>query len=208
MPISSWLNARNNTVRRYLEADKAKHYYNTNGTFIQVTDLGQVIALAMQNLSWAAKPADIFVNKDNHDKIFGRSLPRFTRDIVFVSNLYKAMKRGLNTYLELPVHANSNAPVIFKKPILRAHVFYLAQLHFYQNDRRQSARADTRRAPSCWAAPHGAGGTTNPANSATAFLGPVAGCMGGRPDGWDQQGRPEGRQRVTSGPRPRTYRAD
>jgi len=122
--------------------DTAKHYYNTNGTFIQVTDLGQVIALAMQNLSWAAKAADIFVNKDNHDKIFNHGIPRFTRDIVFVSNLYKAMKRGLNTYLELPVHANSNAPVIFKKQILRAHVFYLALLHFYQNDNRRSARAD------------------------------------------------------------------
>jgi hypothetical protein len=123
-------------------ASAANHYYNTHGTFIQVTDLAQVIALARQNLSWAAKPGDIFEDKDNHDKIFDRGIPRFTRDIIFVSNLYKAMKRGLNTYLELPVHANSNAPVIFKKPILRANVFYLALLHFYQNDRRRSARAD------------------------------------------------------------------
>lgn len=123
-------------------ADNAKHYYNTNGTFIQVTDLGQIIALARQNLSWVAKPGDIFVNKDNHDKLFDRAIPRFTRDIVFAWNLYKAMKRGLNTYLEIPVHANSNAPLIFKKQILRAHVFYLALLHFYQNDNRRSARAD------------------------------------------------------------------
>ena len=118
--------------------ENARHYYGTNGTFIQVTELAQLIALAIHNLDWAAKPGDIFENKDNHDKIFDRSIPRFTRDIVFVWNLYKAMKRGLNTYLEIPVHANSNAPVIFKKQILRAHVFYLALLHFYQSDRRQS----------------------------------------------------------------------
>jgi hypothetical protein len=123
-------------------ADNAKHYYNTNGTFVQVTDLGQIIALARQNLSAAAKPADVFVNKENHDRIFDRSVPKYVHDMVFVWNLYKAMKRGLNTYLELPTHANSNAPLIFKKQMVRAHAYYLALLHFYQSPNKRTARAD------------------------------------------------------------------
>ncbi len=42
----------------------------------------------------------------------------------------------------MPAHANSNAPVIFKKPIVRAHVYSLGLLHFYQSDNRRSARAE------------------------------------------------------------------
>ncbi len=123
-------------------ADNAKHYYATNGTYVRVVDLGQIIAMARQSLQWAAKPSEIFLNKENHDKIFDRSIPKYPRDIVFVSNLLKAMKRGLNKYLELPTHANSNAPVIFRKPIVRTHVYNLVLLHFYQNDNRWSARDD------------------------------------------------------------------
>lgn len=123
-------------------ADNAKHYYATNGTYVRVVDLGQIIAMARQSLQWAAKPSEIFLNKDNHDKIFDRSIPKYPRDIMFVSNLFKAMKRGLNKYLELPTHANSNAPVIFRKPIVRTHVYNLVLLHFYQNDNRWSARND------------------------------------------------------------------
>jgi hypothetical protein len=122
--------------------ENAKHYWSTNGTYIKVVDLAQVIALSRFNLQWAAKPSDIFVNKENHDKIFDRSIPRYPHDIVFVSNLFRAMKRGLNKYLEIPTHANSNAPVIFKKPIMRHHVYRLALLHFYQNGGRASARSD------------------------------------------------------------------
>lgn len=122
--------------------DNAKYYSNTNGTYSKVVDLGQIIALSRGELDWAAKPSEIFLNKENHDKIFDSSIPKYPRDIIFVSNLYKAMKRGLNTYLELPTHANSYAPIIFKKSIIRAHVYYLALLYFYQNDNKWSARAD------------------------------------------------------------------
>lgn len=123
-------------------AVNAKHYHATNGTYIKVTDLGQIIALSRQNLQWAAKPAEIFLNKENHDKIFDRSILKYPRDIVFVSNLHKAMKRGLENYLKLPTHAESNAPTIFVKPIVRAHTFYLALLHFCQSDKRSSVRTD------------------------------------------------------------------
>jgi hypothetical protein len=123
-------------------AENAKHYFNTNGTSVQVVDLAQIIALARQNLQWAAKPSEIFLNKERHDKIFGKDIPKYPTDIVFASNLYKAMKRGLNTFLKRPAHANSNAPIIFKKQIVRAHVFFLALLHFYQSPNKRSVRAD------------------------------------------------------------------
>ena len=122
--------------------ETAKHYYNTNGTHIEVVGLGQIIALSRRNLQWAARPSEIFVNKEKHDKIFDVAIPRYPRDAIFMWNLYKAMKRGLNKYLELPVHANSNAPVIFKKQIVRAHVFYLGMLHYYQNEGKRPIRAD------------------------------------------------------------------
>lgn len=122
--------------------ESAKYYWSTNGTFVKVVDLAQVIALSRSSLQFAAKPSEIFANKENHDKIFNRSISHYPHDIVFVSNVFRAMKRGLNNYLETPAHANSNAPVIFKKPIVRHHVYRLALLHFYQNGGRASARAD------------------------------------------------------------------
>jgi hypothetical protein len=123
-------------------SENAKHYWATNGTYVKVVDLAQVIALSRSNLQSAAKPYDIFVNKENHDRIFDRTIPRYPHDVIFVSNLFKALKRALNTYLELPSHANSNAPVIFKKPIVRHHVYRLALLHFYQKDARGATVAD------------------------------------------------------------------
>lgn len=120
----------------------AKHYWNTNGTYLKVMDLGQVIALSRAQLQWAAKPSDIFANKQNHDDTFDRTIPRYPRDMIFVSNVFRAMKRGLNKYLEMPTHANSNAPVIFKKQIVRNQIYRLALLHFYQHDGRADARAD------------------------------------------------------------------
>ena len=44
------------------------------------------------------------------------------------------MKRALNNYLELPTHSNDYTQIIYKRQIIRAHMFYLALLYFYQND--------------------------------------------------------------------------
>lgn len=123
-------------------SDNAKHYFATNGTFIRVVDLAQIVALARRNLQWAAKPSEVFINKESHDKCFDKYAVRNPRDIVFAWNLYKALKRGLNKYLEVPAQANSNAPVIFKKPIVRAHVYSLGLPHFYQSEIRRSARCE------------------------------------------------------------------
>lgn len=120
--------------------DSAKYYINTNGTYIRVMELAQVITLARGMLQWAAKPSETFLNRENHNKVFDRSIPKYPRDMIFGFNLNKALKRGLNTYLELPAHANSGATAVFKKPIIRAHLFYLGYMHFYQSDNRQAAR--------------------------------------------------------------------
>lgn len=124
------------------KADHAKYYHFTNGTYVRVVDLAQIIALARGYLHWAAKPSEIFLNKDNHDKIFDKSIPRYPDDMVFTTNLFKALKRGLNNYLQIPTHTNGTAPLIFKKPAIRAQVYRLAMLHFYQSDGKRSARED------------------------------------------------------------------
>lgn len=126
-------------------ADNARHYPATRGTYVKVMDLGQFVALSRKNLQWAAKPSEIFLNKENHDRIFDRTVPRYPRDIILTANLLKAVRRGLNRYLELPTHANGHAPLIFKKPIVRAHAYYLALLYFYQRDNKRWVRAEFSR---------------------------------------------------------------
>lgn len=59
---------------------------------------------------------------------------------IHLMNTHGMDKRGLNTYLDIPAQANSVAPQIFKKPMIRAHVYSLALLHFYQSANRQNVR--------------------------------------------------------------------
>lgn len=126
-------------------ADNAKYYPSTHGTFIKIMDLAQVIALARNSMQMAAKPGDIFLNKQNHDQVFDAKISKYTRDMIFCTNLQKCIKRGLNNYLDLPTHANSNAPTIFRKPIVRNYATRLALLYFYQNPKKDSLRADYSR---------------------------------------------------------------
>lgn len=48
----------------------------------------------------------------------------------------------MNTYLETPSQINSTAPVIFKKAIVRHHVYRLALFDFYQDESRESIREE------------------------------------------------------------------
>lgn len=123
-------------------ADNAQYYTQTNRAYIKVADLGQLIALSKQELQWAAKPSEIFLNKANHDRIFDRSIPKYSDDIVFGSNLFKAMKRGLGNYLKMPSYTDGHASEIFKKQTVKMHLYDLTLLHFYQDDKRRSTRAD------------------------------------------------------------------
>ena len=111
----------------------AQQYHSTNGTFIQVMELGQILALNKNNPQWAAKPSEIFLNKDNHDKIFSREIKNYPKDIIVNYNLLKAAKRGLAKYLDKPSHSNDFTQRIFSKPIVKQNVYYIVNTYFYQN---------------------------------------------------------------------------
>ena len=70
------------------------------------------------------------------------ALPGYPRDMIYGINLLKALKRGLAKYLELPAHVEDAASAVFKKPIVRAHVFGLGMMHFYQSDNRSWTRQE------------------------------------------------------------------
>ena len=69
--------------------ETARNYPATNGTYIRVVDLAQIVALARRNLQWAAKPSDAFINRESHDKCFDKYVGRNPRDIIFAWNLHK-----------------------------------------------------------------------------------------------------------------------
>jgi hypothetical protein len=56
--------------------------------------------------------------------------------------LQKAIRRGLYVYLEQPTYANSNAQKIFNRPMVRANLSRLALLYFYQNENKETVRAN------------------------------------------------------------------
>ncbi len=123
------------------KTDEAKLYPNTKGTYVSVMDLGQSIALSRSWLSLAAKPSDIFATQQSHDKVFDKSIPTYPSDIIFVTNAFKAMKRGLHKYLKMPTVAQSYSPEVFKKAIVRQHAYRLTLLRLYAA-RAESAMPD------------------------------------------------------------------
>lgn len=122
--------------------DIAKNYSKTNQTFVDVETVGQLIALIRGNYQWAAKPSEIYINKQNHDSIFTKDIPNYPKDIVLCSNLFKAAKRGLSKYLELQVHNNETTWNIFNKPIVKAYVYRTALLYYYQKYNHDRKYAD------------------------------------------------------------------
>ncbi len=120
----------------------AKVYHGTNGTYIKVIDLGQAIAMAAGHYQLAAKPSEIFSSAEMHEKIFPEGIPNYVRDAVLTTNLLKSLKRGLDNYLKKPVHAQSYAPIIFKKGPVRMRVFQLGLLYLYQHRNHSDLRLD------------------------------------------------------------------
>ncbi len=109
-------------------------YQNTNGTYIEVVTLGQIICLARGFMQWAAKPSEIFVSKSHHEQVFTFDIKDYSQDIIFLFNFLKAAKRSLFLYLEQPTHkSNDYTHKIFIKPYVRSTLYYLALLYAYQN---------------------------------------------------------------------------
>lgn len=119
-------------------------YGNTNNTFVTVVELGQVVCLCRQQLQLAAKPSEIFSHKDKHDAVFDGLVEGHPNDIVWAFNAHKAVKRGLANYLAAPSLDNEQTHQIFRKPIVKQSMHYLAMLHLYQKKRALSANFATK----------------------------------------------------------------
>jgi hypothetical protein len=126
----------------------ARMFPHTNKTFVTVFDLGQIVCLSRRNLQWAAKPSEIFLNKKNHDAVFDKSIPKYVRDIILISNVFKGIRRGLGNYLWDLTRARSETysinatSEIFKKPLVKIYAHYIALMHFYQDKNAASLRED------------------------------------------------------------------
>lgn len=118
-----------------------RNYENTNNTFVDVQTLGQLICFSKRRLQWAAKPSEIFSNKQNHDDIFDKNIPRFPDDMIFLNNLFKAVKRGLRNYLDIPTHSNDTTQKIFGRSIVKAYMYFVAIMYFYQNESKADLRS-------------------------------------------------------------------
>ncbi|MCX6844522.1 MAG: AIPR family protein [candidate division WOR-3 bacterium] len=116
--------------------DVARSYPKTNGGYIKLVELAQVISLFRRNMQWAAKPSEVFVNGERHASIFDQSIPGYPQDIILGVNLLKAMRRGLSNYLSLPAHAEDAASAVLLRPLVSAYLFHIGMLHFYQNDKK------------------------------------------------------------------------
>lgn len=117
-----------------------EQYPNTNKTYISVQQLGQIIALCKRHLNWAAKKSEIFTRTENHDKIFDSSVPRRPEDVIFVFNLYKAMDRAIEKYLQKPAYQADLVSGIFRRPMVQAHINYIGCLFYYQKDSKKKFR--------------------------------------------------------------------
>lgn len=122
--------------------DFAKSYINTGNSYIGIVDLGQVICLSRRNLQWAAKPSEMFLNKERHDSVFDRSIPNYYTDIVYTINSFKAIKRALYKYLDLAAHSNDVTQKIFSSPIVKTSMYYVAMIYFYQAKGKYSLRQE------------------------------------------------------------------
>lgn len=114
-------------------------YSNTNNTYVTVVGLGQVICLCRRQMQLAAKPSEIFVNKERHDAVFTKEIPEHPRDIIWSFNAHKAVKRALQKYLYLPTLDNEQTHRIFDKPAVKQTMHYVAMMHLYQRRRDVSA---------------------------------------------------------------------
>jgi hypothetical protein len=113
-------------------------YRNTNGAYVSVVGLGQVICLCRRQVQLAAKPSEIFVNKERHDSVFTKDIPEHPHDIIWAFNAHKAVKRALQKYLLLPTLDNEQTHRMFKKPIVTQTMHYIAMMDLYQRKRAMS----------------------------------------------------------------------
>jgi hypothetical protein len=113
-------------------------YRNTNGTYVTVEDLGQVICLCRRQLLLAAKRGDIFKDKKQHDSVFTEDILERPHDMIWAFNAHKAVSCALNKYLSRPTLDNDRTYQIFQKQNVRQTMHYIAMMDLYQRKRAVS----------------------------------------------------------------------
>lgn len=114
-------------------------YPNTNNTYVTVVGLGQIICLCRRQFQMAAKPSEIFTNKEKHDSVFTTDVAENPADIIWAFNAHKAVKRALQNYLSKPTQDNEQTHRIFDKPIVKQAMHFIAMMHLYQRKSDLSA---------------------------------------------------------------------
>jgi hypothetical protein len=111
-------------------------YPNTNNTFVDVPTLAQILCYYQGKIQWAAKVSEVFSNKENHNGVFNDKVLKDCQSMIFTINLWRAAKRGLTNYLESNERYSNDRTVarLFSKPIVKAHLYQVAQLYVWQRD--------------------------------------------------------------------------
>ena len=111
------------------DPDIMSDYPKTKMNFVRIPELGQVIAICRNLTQLSAKPAEIFSTTDVHRSIFNDTLLNNSSNYVYALNSFRALKSSLDKYQrENEVYQVT----IFKRPIIRMHIFYLGMLHMFQ----------------------------------------------------------------------------
>ena len=110
------------------DLDVIREYPNTKMNFVRIDEFAQVIAVCRNMTQLAAKPADIFSNTEVHNSIFNEVLLQNSSNFVYALNAFRALKSSLVKYQR----ENEDYQVtIFKKPIIRMHLFYIGILYMF-----------------------------------------------------------------------------
>lgn len=106
-------------------------YPNTNASYIDLEGLAQVIALCKREHQFTAKQSQIFSSKEHHQLIFSDDIHNYAKDMLYCVNLFKAVKRATE-YAIYNVYKNQDNIILFKKPIVRAHLWWILLIYYYQ----------------------------------------------------------------------------
>ncbi len=115
-------------------------YYNCKpNAFVKVEELAKITCLSKKELDWlqlAAKPSNIFINNDTHNKVFDEDIPKYQKDIVLLMNILKSCNRAYSLKVDNPKLIIDEFK-IFKKPIVKTYFQWIAFLFYYNKERKE-----------------------------------------------------------------------
>lgn len=113
------------------KTEEYAQYNNTNATFVSLELLGQIISVCKRDHQFSAKPSLIFISPDHHARIFDENIHKYPEDIIYCFNLFKAVKRATENAIQ-EIYSDQEIINIFKKPIVRSHIWWVLLLFHYQ----------------------------------------------------------------------------